>query len=188
MSKTRIYKCWQSMVSRCNNKKDSAYYRYGALGITVDDSWLDFPTFYRDMGDTYSDDKTLDRVDNTKGYSKANCRWANIIEQANNRKNNTLVTLNGRTQTLAQWAREYGLRYDTLTSRMSRGLNPEDALLYKSKRERDEAKGIRVKVEPTESKKKQWAREKNWRERNKDKLREYYKKYNLLRKAKAQVC
>lgn len=74
------------MKSRCENPKATAYERYGGAGIKVCRRWQKFENFLEDMGER-PDGKTLDRINNLKGYSKENCRWATIKEQQNNRKN-----------------------------------------------------------------------------------------------------
>ena len=74
-----------AMVKRCGNSNDPAYKRYGGRGIYVDPRWLKFENFLEDMGDRPLD-RTLDRIDNDKGYTKDNCRWATKSQQANNRR------------------------------------------------------------------------------------------------------
>lgn len=82
---TAIYRIWAGMLSRVRNSKDPDYENYGARGITVDPDWEAFENFYRDMGDR-PEGLTLDRVDNNKGYSKGNCRWATHSEQNRNKE------------------------------------------------------------------------------------------------------
>jgi len=79
------YGTWSMMVQRCRNPKATKYPRYGAVGIDVCDEWLKFDAFLRDMGDRPKD-KTLDRLDNEKGYFPTNCRWATIAEQSQNKR------------------------------------------------------------------------------------------------------
>jgi len=90
MLKTSEYSVWTNMKTRCNNKNNDAYSRYGGRGITVCDGWnKDFMNFYMDMGDR-PEGLTLERINNDKGYSKDNCKWATAKEQANNRRTENL--------------------------------------------------------------------------------------------------
>ena len=81
---TQTYKSWQGMWQRCTNPRHGHWLRYGGRGIGVDPAWRDFKVFLSDMGPRPAA-LTLDRVDNNKGYSKANCRWATSRQQALNR-------------------------------------------------------------------------------------------------------
>ncbi|MCM1236882.1 MAG: DNA cytosine methyltransferase [Ruminococcus flavefaciens] len=86
MSKTRLYNIWKLMKRRCNCPKSENYDHYGGRGITYCDDWEHFEPF-RDWAYTsgYSDNLTLDRIDNDRGYSPDNCRWVTLTEQVNNR-------------------------------------------------------------------------------------------------------
>lgn len=86
MSRTRVYKIWQGMRSRCNNPKHRLYKYYGARGIKVCDEWdsLDngFTTFYTwAIANGYSENLSIDRIDFNKGYEPDNCRWADSYTQ-----------------------------------------------------------------------------------------------------------
>lgn len=86
MSNLPEYKIWKSMKQRCHNKKNKHYRIYGKRGIFVCSDWLEsFENFYKDMGKKPSNKHSIDRIDNNKGYSKDNCRWATIIEQSHNK-------------------------------------------------------------------------------------------------------
>lgn len=132
MSKTRIYKEWAGMIQRCNNPKSTSYERYGAKGITVCDEWLGengFINFCKwAMANGYRDDLTIDRIDNDKGYSPDNCRWATCKEQSCNKNSNKNLTYRGKTMTMAEWADEIGISRSSLFGRLKRGWSVEKAL------------------------------------------------------------
>ena len=132
--KHRLYGVWKGMKQRCYNQKNKKYRIYGAEGKTVCDEWKDdFQAFYDwSMANGYKDDLTIERIDGTKGYSPDNCKWATRKEQANNLRSNNLETYNGKTQTIAQWADEYNIPYDTLYMRVCKlHWNIERALITK---------------------------------------------------------
>lgn len=125
---SRIYSIWNSMRQRCTNPKNPNYASYGGRGIKVCKEWLDsFPAFFADMGSAPKG-QTLDRRDNSLGYCKENCRWATKTEQGNNRRNNRVIEFSGKTQSLADWARETGLSVYCLRSRINSGWTIERAL------------------------------------------------------------
>lgn len=86
MSKSKIYSVWASMKNRCTSKGSPNYVNYGARGITYDSGWETFEGFCREMGESYQDGLSLDRIDNDKGYSKDNCRWTSKQVQSRNRR------------------------------------------------------------------------------------------------------
>lgn len=131
MAKTPTYSSWCAMHTRCTNARVPSYGRYGGRGISICDRWQGpngFEHFLDDMGERPSLSHSLERIDNNGHYEPGNCRWATPREQANNCRRNILITYQGRTQTLAQWARETGLSYDALKRRLRLGWSPEDIL------------------------------------------------------------
>lgn len=119
MSRTGIYRLWRSMLQRCANPQHHAYAYYGGRGITVCKRWSNFLSFYTDMGERPKG-KSLERRDNNRGYSAANCYWATLKEQGRNRRNNRYITYNGITKTLPEWAELFGIKRNSLASSICR--------------------------------------------------------------------
>lgn len=116
---TRTYRSWSLMRHRTMTPSDSGYHRYGGRGITVCDRWLGkdgFVNFLADMGER-PEGMTIDRIDNDGNYEPENCRWATNAEQRRNRKDIRLLTFNGKTQCIADWALELGMDIKTLYAR-----------------------------------------------------------------------
>jgi len=123
LSKTKIFRVWNTMMQRCYNKNSSSYARYGAKGITVDSSWHNVKNFIADMGND-PNGLTLDRVDNSKGYSKENCRWATRKQQNNNKNNTPYFSFEGLTLCLTDWLILLGINKKQLVrSRIHVGWN-----------------------------------------------------------------
>jgi hypothetical protein len=80
------YKAWEGIKQRCFNPNSSGWHKYGSRGITVCQDWLKFENFYKDMGDKPSKKHSIERINNDKGYSKENCKWALPVEQARNKR------------------------------------------------------------------------------------------------------
>lgn len=118
---SRLYRIWGSMKRRCYNKNYKRYKDYGSRGIVVCQEWLeDFMSFYNwAMDNGYRDDLTIDRIDNNKGYSPNNCRFATPKQQARNRRNNINFTINGETHCLSEWCKILGLSYNTVHARVT---------------------------------------------------------------------
>jgi hypothetical protein len=116
---TRLYRIWSNMCTRCSNPNNPAWAGYGGRGIHVCDDWKQFENF-RDWAynSDYSDELTIDRIDNNQGYNPNNCRWANSFQQANNKRNNHLVEHNGEVKTLSEWAKFFNIPYKTLHRRI----------------------------------------------------------------------
>ena len=125
----RIYTTWLNMRNRCNNPKSEHYSRYGGRGIKVCPEWDSFDEFEKWAYESgYNDTLTIDRVNNDKGYSPDNCRWATPKQQANNRKSSVYVEYNGEKHTYAEWADIAGINYKVFMTRVYRGYSLEDCM------------------------------------------------------------
>lgn len=122
------YSVWVDMHKRCSNTKHKSYHNYGGRGLKVASTWNLFSRFYADMGPRPSASHTLERRKNNLGYSPGNCIWTTRKTQGNNRRGNRLIAAFGRTQTLAQWADETGIKSSTLRNRIESGWSVTDAL------------------------------------------------------------
>lgn len=122
LSNTRLYRIWNAIIQRCNNKNHWAYKYYGAKGITVCKEWeSDFTIFYKwAVSNGYSEDLTIDRIDNKSCYCPENCRWVSRKIQSNNRSFCKMIEYDGRTQNLMQWCEELNLNYKRIHSRIYR--------------------------------------------------------------------
>ena len=117
------YNVWTQIIGRCYNARNPAFKNYGARGLTMSDAWrFSFQAFLDDMGLCPSPELTIERHDNSKGYSKENCYWGTREEQGNNRRGNLLVILeDGREMTVTQAIKELKLNNNTTWIRISRG-------------------------------------------------------------------
>lgn len=147
LSRTPLYSTWQGIKDRCLNPRCKQYNDYGGRGITVCDEWLgeygstNFCKWSLDNG--YKKGLELDRIDVNKGYSPNNCRWVSNSVQANNKRTTRFITYNGRTQSLADWCREYKLPYVTIQGRLSNDWDFERAITTPIKRTSKNRKHIR---------------------------------------------
>ena len=122
MRNTSEYRIWMGIKTRCFNSNAPEYPHYGGRGITMQAEWIkDFTRFLADVGMRPNNALTLDRIDNNKGYTLTNVRWATKKEQANNMRTNLRITHGGRTMTLSEWADTTGVPYETLRWRAKHG-------------------------------------------------------------------
>lgn len=122
-------KAYRKMRERCYSPNCKDYVNYGGRGIEVCPRWLySFENFFADMGPRPSSKHSIERRNVNGSYSPLNCYWATKDVQANNTRANVFLTLDGRTQTVAQWLREFGMCPSTYYRRIKRGLSPREAL------------------------------------------------------------
>jgi hypothetical protein len=117
--RSKTYGIWNSLTQRCDNPNSPQYPCYGARGIIYDPRWKDFREFLADMGEA-PEGKSIERIDNNGNYCKENCRWATAREQAVNRRDNIVLTFNGKTKCLTEWARDIRMNPITLYCRLKR--------------------------------------------------------------------
>jgi len=120
MTHTKEYRIWSTMIQRTRNPNDHAYHDYGGRGIKVCDRWLLFENFFGDMGNAPGEEYSIDRINNELGYSPENCRWATRKQQCNNTRRNRLITYNGETKTLSQWAEAVGISAQVIWYRINK--------------------------------------------------------------------
>lgn len=121
LSKTRLYTIWASMIDRCCRAESESFKYYGGRGINVCDRWRhSFENFLSDMGEC-PEGLTLERKDTNGNYEPDNCVWDTIEVQANNRRNNKHLTIDGETKTYAQWEKLHGLREGAISNRLRNG-------------------------------------------------------------------
>lgn len=130
-TKTRLHNIWVGMKTRCYIKNHHSYKYYGARGIVVCDEWkndyIAFATWARNNG--YKDNLSLDRIDVNGNYTPENCRWTDRKTQANNKRNNVYLTVNGETHTRTEWAKKMGISESIIFVRQQKGWSDEKAVL-----------------------------------------------------------
>ena len=120
---TRLGSIYHNMKTRCYNQNYDKYQYYGGKGIAVCDEWLSsYDAFEKwAIENGYNDTLTLDRINVNGNYCPENCRWITRKGQANNRTSNRLITYNGETKTIQQWADITGISHKTISQRIASG-------------------------------------------------------------------
>lgn len=128
-TETRLYHIWCTMKARCNRPSSKKYYRYGGRGIKLCQEWNDFRPFMEwALSNGYSDNLSIDRIDNDAGYNPQNCRWATTKEQANNRSTNRTIIIDGERHNMGEWGEIYGIKPSLIHKRLSYGWSEKDAV------------------------------------------------------------
>lgn len=128
LSRDPIYKTWQGLKHRCFNKSNKRYKRYGGRGITVCKRWMSFENFYKDMAPRPKG-TSIERINNNKGYSKSNCKWATMKEQMQNTSRNVYIEHHGKRMTQKKWAESLGITPGNLNWRLKKW-SKEKALTF----------------------------------------------------------
>ena len=120
------YGSYRSMMERCYRTTAKNYKFYGGRGIEVCDEWHDPSIFGKWANESgYKKGLWLDRIDTNGNYCPENCKWSTPQEQANNRRNNNVLTYRGESHTLAEWARILGVKKSLIKTRVWYGWSPE---------------------------------------------------------------
>jgi hypothetical protein len=127
---TRLCRLYHGMIYRCYNKNAKTYNNYGGRGIKICDEWLNnFVSFYNwAITHGYHDALSIDRIDVNGNYCPENCRWANKITQARNKRNNVHLIINGEDKTMAEWAELSGIGIKTMWMRYKYGKTGYDLI------------------------------------------------------------
>lgn len=125
-----LRRLWLSMNERCHKPDHKQYSYYGGRGIYVCDEWRSpygFARFIENMGPR-PPKMTLDRIDNDGPYTKANCRWATYTTQERNRRNNRIISYDGKSACMSEWAEHLGISSAVLYQRFLSGMSIDKAL------------------------------------------------------------
>ena len=124
-----------AVISRCYDNNNPAYQYYGGRGIQVCEEWMNNKSaFYEWAYENGYDENaptgkcTLDRIDVNGNYEPSNCRFVSMREQTRNTRRNIVLTYNGETKVLEDWAMAAGIHPATLSARLKRGWSVEDAI------------------------------------------------------------
>lgn len=119
-SKTKLYRVWQGIISRCQNKNNVEFQNYGGRGISICDEWRESFNCFREWANEsgYKEGLTIDRIDNNGNYEPDNCRWVTSKEQARNTTKNIIFEHNGERYILKDLAHAFGINYNTLYNRL----------------------------------------------------------------------
>ena len=129
-SYSKLYSVYTSIINRCYNKNDKRYDDYGGRGIYVCKEWRESYVVFKEWSikNGYAEGLTIDRINNDDGYTPNNCRWTIRKIQQNNTRFNHLIEYNNEIKTIAEWAKEFNINYNTLYLRLYRGWSIGDAL------------------------------------------------------------
>lgn len=114
---TKKYRTWRKVLQRCTDPNDQDYERYKGK---LCEEWKTFENFDRDVPDPASDDLSIERKENDKGYEPGNVRWATMAEQHRNQSNCRWIEFQGERKLLTDWAQQLGLSHSGLSDRIAK--------------------------------------------------------------------
>lgn len=143
MCYSRLWRIYSQMKGRCYRKSHERYLDYGGRGITICNEWMGdsgFQNFVEwALSHGYSDNLTIDRINNDKEYSPENCRWADRKTQGRNTRRNHLLSVDGKTKTMAEWSEETGIHYSVIMQRINKlGWSAKDVVTKEVKHHGEE--------------------------------------------------
>lgn len=126
LSRTRLYRVWTDIKSRCINSSVPEFKWYGGRGIKICDEWKDSFSKFKDwaVSNGYADNLTIDRIDNDGNYCPENCRWATMKEQCRNRSSNRVF----EGKTFIEWEEQLGVKPGTIAGRIHKGWSIQQAV------------------------------------------------------------
>lgn len=125
----RMHRIWVAMKQRCTNPNNTAYKYYGGKGILPCSDWMNWVGFYRDNIGRYADNLSIERLDNSKGYSLSNTTWIPMSDQNRNTTRNRRLKIGNETKIIQDWCKIYKIRYNTVIGRINtRGWSEMKAL------------------------------------------------------------
>lgn len=162
ISRSKEYQALHSARGRCCNPNNPNFPTYGGVGITIEKCWLQeggFHSFLAHIGPIPKGLKrpSLDRIDGRKGYVVGNVRWVSLNKQSENRSSVITATICGVTKTLAAWARELDMPYETIRWRISAGMSPEESIEAGKQSRRERLVSFNGRTQSIEK----WAKEYN---------------------------
>ena len=128
--RTRLYRIWVGLRHRCRStSRDNM--RYGGRGIDVCEEWNDFLKFKEwSLEHGYDREKTIDRIDNDKGYYPNNCRWTTSFIQSRNRCDTIFVEHDGMRICITDWCKRLGVKRSTVYYRRRKGITDFHELFF----------------------------------------------------------
>ncbi|PFP30231.1 hypothetical protein COJ96_05830 [Bacillus sp. AFS073361] len=129
-SATRLYNIYHKMISRCYHKENDRFHRYGQRGISICNEWLnDYESFKEwSLSNGYTDDLSIDRINNDGNYEPSNCRWTTVIVQSNNTSRTRKIEFNGEIKSISEWCRELNYSYGTTRKLLKQGHKTPDEI------------------------------------------------------------
>lgn len=134
LNRSRLYNIYSGIVDRCTNENSPSFSRYGGRGIYIHESWLrDKKMFFEwSFANGYSDNLTIDRIDNNGPYSPDNCRWTTVRQQSRNKHNTWMIEVDDQLVCAFDYLdslSNVAVDYEIVRSRITRsGWSLEDAI------------------------------------------------------------